>query len=352
MRVAFLTGAVFAVLAVWPVSTGGGADPDTRASAGDVGQRIVTGMAGSRPSEGLLRRVRRGEVGGVILFGWNVRSAAQVRSAVAALQRAARRGGSPPLLVMTDQEGGTVKRFPWLPPAHSARRMGRDSALAQREGRRTGRALGGMGLNVDLAPVGDVPHHDHHFLGSRAFGRDRAKVASAASAFAQGLRDAGVAGAAKHFPGLGYAGANTDLERVRIGSPRQSLRADYRPFQAMIDSGTPLVMISNAAYDALDPSGRPACMSPAIVEGELRNVAGFTRVTISDALGTPAVTRVPDRYVKVANAGVDLLLFGTERASRRAYRRLVSAARTGVLDARRNAAAAARIRLLRAGLAR
>jgi beta-N-acetylhexosaminidase len=352
MRVTILTAAVFVVLALTPVSTGGGADPEKRASPRDVGQRIVTGMTGSRPSSSLLQRIRRGEVGGVILFGSNVRSVAQVRSAISVLQRAARRGRRPPLLTMTDQEGGSVKRFPSLPPAHSALGMGRDPALAEREGRRTGRALLAAGVNVDLAPVGDVPHFASHFLGSRAFGRDRTQVAAAAAAFARGLRGAGVAGTAKHFPGLGYARGNTDHERVRIGSPRPALRADYGPFEAMIDGGTPLVMVSNAAYEALDPRGLPACMSRPIVEGELRGFAGFTGVTISDALGTPAVTRVPSRYVRIANAGVDLLLFGTERASARAYRNLVSAAREGALDARRNAAAAARIRLLRAGLER
>jgi beta-N-acetylhexosaminidase len=345
-----LLATLLGVLVAGPVPKGGPRDPEISAVADDSGQRIVSGMAGRRPSARLLRRVRHGEVGGVILFGWNVTSEAQASSAIAALQRAARSGGQPPLLVMTDQEGGTVKRFPSLPPAFSARRMGRSPSLARREGRRTGRALRTLGVNVDLAPVGDVPHVRGHFLGSRAFGRRRGPVTAAAGAFADGLGRAGVAGTAKHFPGLGYAGANTDYAQVRIRRSRAALRADYEPFKAIARAGTPLVMISNAAYESLDSSGRPACMSRAIVEGELRGVAGFNGVTISDALGSPAVTRVSDRYVKIANAGVDLLLFGTERASAAAYRRLVRAARTGALDTARNAAAAKRIEALKAAL--
>jgi beta-N-acetylhexosaminidase len=350
MRTAFLTVGAIALLAAIPAATDGGADPAKRASAADVGQRIVSGMTGTRPSASLLRRVRRGEVGGVILFGWNVSSTGQVRSAIAALQRAARRGGRPPLLTMTDQEGGSVKRFPSLPPFHSARRMGRDPALAEREGRRTGRALRAKSVNVNLAPVADVPHFAGNFLGARAFSTHADTAAAAASAFARGLAAGGVGATAKHFPGLGYARANTDYARVRIAASAGALRADYAPFAAAIAAGTPLVMISNASYAALDPSGLPACMSRPVVEGELRGRLGFTGVTISDALGSPAVTRVRDRYVRIANAGVDLLLFGTERASARAYRRLVAAARRGSLDARRNAAAAARIRLLRSRL--
>jgi beta-N-acetylhexosaminidase len=352
MRLILLAATLLGALVGGPISERGSGAPDLSAFADDAGQRIVTGMAGRRPSARLLRRVRHGEVGGVILFGWNVVSEAQARSAITALQGAALRGGQPPLLVMTDQEGGTVKRFPSLPPAFSARRMGRTPQLARREGRRTGRALRGVGVNVDLAPVGDVPHVPGHFLGSRAFGRRAGPVTAAAGAFARGLGSARVAGTAKHFPGLGYAGANTDFAQVRIRRSRAALRADYEPFKAIAEAGTPLVMISNAAYDALDPSGRPACMSRAIVEGELRGVVGFKGVTISDALGSPAVTRVADRYVKVANAGVDLLLFGTEGASAAAYRRLVRAARTGTLDAGRNAAAAKRIETLRIALHR
>jgi beta-N-acetylhexosaminidase len=352
MRLTVALAMLAVALGVAPVPGSSRGQPHTSAHAGDTGQRIVTGMAGRRPSARLLRRVREGEVGGVILFGWNVTSGAQARSAIAALQRAARRGGQPPLLVMTDQEGGAVKRFGWLPPAYSARRMGRNPELAGREGGRTGRALRGLGVNVDLAPVGDVPHSASHFLGSRAFGRRADGVAAAAGAFARGLGSAGVAGTAKHFPGLGYARANTDFSRVRIRAPRAAIRADYEPFEAMVQAGIPLVMLSNAAYDALDPRGRPACMSRPIVEGELRGVAGFTGVTISDALGSPAVARTPNAYIEVANSGVDLLLLGTERASEAAYRALLASARRGALDARRHAAAVGRIRALKGALGR
>jgi beta-N-acetylhexosaminidase len=350
MRLTLLAAALLGSLIAGPVRETGRSYP-TSALFDAVGQRIVTGMNGRRPSARLLGRARRGEIGGVIVFGWNVSSRSQVRKSIAALQRAARRGGRLPLLVMTDQEGGTVKRFPSLPPAYSPWQMGRDPLLAEREGRRTGRALRRLGVDVDLAPVADVPHLRRHFLGSRAFGRRVGRVARATAAFARGLESAGVASTGKHFPGLGYARENTDVARVRIGASRAALRADYEPFQAMLEAGTPLMMVSNAAYRALDPSGRPACMSRAIVEGELRSAVGFEGVTVSDALGSPAVAVVADAYPKVANAGIDLLLFGTERASTSAYRRLVAAARSGALDPARNAAAVKRIEALKARLA-
>src|SRR3954451_13988106 len=129
-----------------------------------VGRKIVTGMEGTFPSRALRARVRKGQVGGVILFGPNVGPG--LGRAIAALQRAARAGGNPPLLVMVDQEGGEVKRLSGLAPRLAPARM--SAAFARSEGEATGRALDAHGINTNLAPVADVNHGS--FLGSRSFG--------------------------------------------------------------------------------------------------------------------------------------------------------------------------------------
>lgn len=307
-------------------------------------------MTGTRPSRSLLARVRRGEVGGVILFGANIRSSSQTRRLITSLQRAAARGENPPLLVATDQEGGSVKRFPSLPPESSAAAMG-SPATAEREGRRTGRALGALGVTVNLAPVGDVPHMPGHFLGSRAFSRSVRRAASASGAFAEGLQATGVAATAKHFPGLGYAQANTDGARVTIRARRRDLRFDYGPFRKLSRAGTKLVMLSNAAYTALDRSRLPASMSRRIVGTELRRVVGFSGVTISDSLASPAIQSFPDPYVKVANAGTDVLLFASEAESARGFARLRSATRSDALARAITTSSAARVRALKRWLA-
>jgi beta-N-acetylhexosaminidase len=311
----------------------------------------MTAMTGTRPSRSLLARARRGEVGGVILFGANIRSSSQTRRLIASLQRAAARGSNPPLLVATDQEGGSVKRFPSFPPDSSAAAMGTDSAAAEREGGRTGRALGAVGVTVDLAPVSDVPHMPGHFLGSRAFSRSVQRAASAAGAFARGLQATRVAATAKHFPGLGYARANTDGASVTIRARRRDLRFDYRPFRKLSQAGTKLVMLSNAAYTSLDRSRLPASMSRRIVGTELRRIVGFSGVTISDSLASPAIQRVADPYVKVANAGTDILLFASEAESARGFARLASATRSGSLDRSITSSSAARVRALKRWLA-
>ena len=103
--------------------------------------RLVVGMDGTTPSAALLDRIRSGRVGGVILMGANVRSAPQVRSVTARLRAAAKEGGRR-LLIMTDQEGGLVRRFRWAPPAASAEKLGTRTEGAIR---RTGRS--GIGFN-------------------------------------------------------------------------------------------------------------------------------------------------------------------------------------------------------------
>ena len=154
-----------------------------------VGSRLVVEIDGTAPSPALLGRVRRGEVGGVILMGANVRTAPQVRAMTASLREAAR-AGRHPLLVMTDQEGGAVRRFRWAPPAASAEEMGRlGEAAIRRRGRETAQALERLGVDVDLAPVADVPGVPGSFMAAqhRGFSSIPLRTAKDVTAFSAGL---------------------------------------------------------------------------------------------------------------------------------------------------------------------
>ena len=96
-----------------------------------AGQSIMTGMDGRVPSSGLLERIRGGEVGGVILFGFNIGSTSALARLTAELQAAAAAGGNPPLLIAVDQEGGAVRRLPAGPPDLSPAAMGREGSAGQ-----------------------------------------------------------------------------------------------------------------------------------------------------------------------------------------------------------------------------
>jgi beta-N-acetylhexosaminidase len=295
-----------------------------------VGQKIMTALDGAAPDAALLARVRAGEVGGVILFSRNTASTAELANEVAQLQAAAAAGGNPPLLVAVDQEGGAVKRLAAGPPDLSPASMG-SASRARSEGSATAAYLRRLGIDVDLAPVLDTPYGPGSWLGSRAFSRSPRTNARLGGAFVSGLQSGRVAATAKHFPGLGTARATTDTANVVLSTSKQALEARLAPFRAAIDAGVDLVMVSNAGYTALDPSGAPAVLSRPIVTGLLRGALGFRGVTISDALEAPGPRNRPNAAVAASLAGMDVLLYVSEADSAAAYTQLVAAAREGRL---------------------
>jgi beta-N-acetylhexosaminidase len=328
-----------AVLAVGlTAAAGAAAHPDSRVPTTRelVGQRLVVAIDGVRPSQSILARIRRGEIGGVILFGANITSPVQVRGLTAGLQEAARAAGRPPLLIATDQEGGSVRRLPWSGPALAAPDLGPlGTGRIRDEARRAGLALRAAGIGVDLAPVADVPGPGSFMAAEhRTFGVSAPAVGRAVAAFGSGLADAHVVAGVKHFPGIGAATRNTDRSAVVISEPRSALASGWMPFTAAFAAGVPLVMISNASYPALD--AKPAPWSPR-VQGILRRSLGFRGVTITDALDAAAATRgrdVASVAVLSAQAGVDLLLVtGSERSSARVFDRLARSAEQGRIPA-------------------
>ena len=299
-----------------------------------VGARLVVGMNGTTPSAGLLERIRTGRVGGVILMGANARTAPQVRALTASL-RAAARGGGRRILIATDQEGGLVRRFRWAPPVATADELGRlTEGAIRRRGRETAAALEKLGVDIDLAPVADVPGVPGSFIAAqrRGFSTLPVRAAKGATAFAAGLLDGGVAPTLKHFPGLGLATVSTDDAAVTIDAGQAVLARGLVPYRRAIAAGVaPLVMVSNASYTAY--GGHPAAWSPRVLV--LLRGLGFRGATITDALEPLATTHgttLEETAIRAAGAGVDLLLLvGPESSTARAYDALLAAARSGRL---------------------
>lgn len=328
------------VVAVGLMSMSGSAAHATRIPAPSlgqmIGQKLVVRMDGTSPSASLLARARRGQIGGVIIHRFNFDSAQDLRAISSALQRAAESGGQPPLLIAVDQEGGPVKVVPWIPPTVSPRRMG-TSATAVEQGRATGAALTELGINVDLAPVADVPASRSSFL----YGQGRTwsfrvhRTARLSGWFGIGLRRGGALATVKHFPGIGRATRDTDHSVVRIGATKATLAPGLKPFRTAIADRVPLIMLSNAIYPAYDP-WNAAGWSRTIGTYLLRGQLGFRGVTITDSLDGAAHARstpVAPLAVRAARAGTDLLLVtGSEPSSQQAYRAVLRAAGDGRID--------------------
>jgi beta-N-acetylhexosaminidase len=283
-----------------------------------AGQRVVYTYAGLKPPASLLAAIRAGEAGGVILFAPNIASAGQLRGAIDQLQRASLAGPlHDRLLILTDQEGGEVRRLPGA-PALSEKQIGEAAdavAAAGSAGNGAGRNLRGVGVNVNLAPVLDVYRQPGDFIDEfqRSYSDNPATVAELGAAFVSAQQRLGVAATAKHFPGLGAASQrqNTDLGPVTLRQSLSTLRAvDEAPYVSAIAAGVKLVMTSWAIYPALDPR-LPAGLSPAVIQRELRGRLGFAGVTITDGIEAGALARfgsVGNRAVLAASAGDDLIL--------------------------------------------
>lgn len=320
-----------------------------------IGQKLVVAMHGTVPSDALLGRVQRGEVGGVILFGANVRTAGQLARITRRLRAAAAAGGQPPLLITTDQEGGSVKRLPWAPPTLSPPQMGAigSTDTAFQQGMRTGHLLACAGLNGNLAPVADVPESTSSFLyqQGRTWSFDASLTASLSDAFASGLEAGADIPAMKHFPGLGFATRNTDDEVVTIDASADELDPGLRPYRRAIGHAIPMIMLSNASYPAYSESGA-AGWSTAISLGLLRDTLGFEGVSITDSLNGTAAARgvsATDLAIRAAKAGTDMILLtGTESGSSSTYQALVAAANAGTIPHARLKASYDRILAMKA----
>jgi beta-N-acetylhexosaminidase len=276
-----------------------------------LGQRIMVTMPGPTPSATLLDEVRLGDVGGVIVYGPNIVSPAQLTSTIRSLQLAAKEGSNPPLLIAIDQEGGGVRRLPG-PPTLSPSQMvdtGRVS-VARQQGIATGKYLRGFGINFNIAPIADVPTSTSSFMyqEDRTFSFNASNVARYATAFALGQQSQRVAAAAGLFPGLGSATVDTDLQPDERLYPTTAQRAAaLKPYQMLIPHGLDAIMVSNAVFPAYDPKGSVADLSGPVIEGLLRGKLKFQGVVITDAMVRTGLSPVTSG-VLAAEASADIIL--------------------------------------------
>ena len=313
---------------------GGGTTGGGVAVAKLAGQTIVGKMGPGGPDKRMLRQVRAGHIGSLIVLPHD---AVSLGADVGRVQKAARSGGNPPLLIMISQEGGYVKRLPG-PPDVSPNDLGRSgsAASAKAEGQRTASYLAGFGVNVNLAPLLDVTTgQTADTVATRTYGSDPAKVAQIGIGFIQGLQAGGVAATAKHFPGLGLSNVDTDFGASTVQASSAQQEAAIAPFKQAVGAGVDLVMTSTAVFPNLDPQN-PAALSSKIVTGQLRDALHFKGPIITDDLEARSITdtMTPERAAIAAiSAGDDLLLFahrvGTADS---AFRAVVKASKAGQID--------------------
>ena len=287
-----------------------------------AGQRVIYSYNGLTAPASLLNLIRHGDVGGVVFFSPNISSEAQLRGVIREMVAADAAKSNParryPLLLMTDQEGGEVRRLQWAGPDQSEAQIGASSdpaSAAAKAGAQAASGLRAVGMNLNLAPVLDVYRQAGDFDDQfqRSYSTNPGVASQAGAAFITAQQQGGVAATVKHFPGLGAAAAaqNTDNVPVKISLSAAALRSvDELPYQSAFRAGVKLTMVSWANYPALDPR-LPAGLSPSIIQGELQGRLGFTGVTITDALGAGALGAygtLENKTMLAGRAGMDALL--------------------------------------------
>ncbi len=252
---------------------------------------------------------------GFILFARNCRTPDQIRALCADLRDSVGRMDAP---ILIDQEGGKVVR---LQPSHwrevpaaetigdlARHNQGKGGEAAYLNARLIAAELTDLGINVDCAPVLDLPQQGaHDVIGSRAFGNDPDMVAFLGRRACEGFLDGGVIPVIKHIPGHGRATCDSHEQLPVVAASRDDLEThDFKPFRALSDM--PWAMTAHVVYTALD-TDRPATTSPTVIEKVIREHMNFGGVLVSDDLSMKALSGdMAARANAALGAGCDLVL--------------------------------------------
>jgi beta-N-acetylhexosaminidase len=222
--------------------------------------------------------------------------------------------------VAANQEGGLIQALsgPGFETIPSAVEQGKlEPAALEARAAVWGQQLRAAGVNMDFAPVADVvpagTEAQNAPIGQlkREFGSDPLVVAPHVVAFVHGMREAGVATTAKHFPGLGRVEGNTDFTGAVVDTVTTSADAYLKPFGRAVAVHVPFVMMSLATYDLID-ADHLAAFSPRLIDQVLRRDLGFRGVVMSDSLTAKAVADMTpgQRAIDFILAGGDMIVLG------------------------------------------
>jgi len=276
----------------------------------------ILGCAGTELTPDEIELFRQTNPLGLILFERNCRTPGQVRALTTTFREIVGREDAP---VLIDQEGGRVTRLKpphWRHPPSAwtfvelAESKGLEAACEaiRLNYRLIGAELREIGINVDCAPVLDLPVDEADpIIGDRALGPNIGTIESLGRAVCDGLIAAGVLPVIKHLPGHGRATVDSHLELPTVATPREDLmRTDFEPFRLLSDQ--PLGMTAHVIFSDVDAAG-PATISGKIIGEIIRRHIGFGGLLMSDDLSMKALSgSLKERAQSSLQAGCDVVL--------------------------------------------
>ena len=281
---------------------------------------VMLDLAGSEVSAEEREMLQRPVVGGLILFSRNYQSPHQLRELIADIRQC-----RADILIAVDQEGGRVQRFREgfleLPPLHALGQLyRRDKPRGLLAAKHCAWAMAAevlhFGIDISFAPVLDLYNPAAQVIGERAFAADVHDVIALATAYIDGMREAGMAVTGKHYPGHGTVIADSHLQLPKDErGAGEILENDYRVFAACIDA-LDGIMPAHVVYPAIDDC--PAGYSTVWIQDKLRRELGFDGVVFSDDLSMVAAHsagKAEQRAALALEAGCDMVLVCNDRAA-------------------------------------
>lgn len=279
-----------------------------------IGQMIFSGVNGTKMTAETKNIIKSYHVGGIILFGNNIKGIAQTVNFMNEL-KTANVENPYPLLLGVDEEGGSVTRMPKgmksLPSSSSIGALN-DPDVSFNVGTILGMQLKGLGFNLDFAPVLDVNSNPNNpIIGDRSFGDNSNIVTRLGIQTMKGIQNEGVISVMKHFPGHGDTGVDSHFELPEVNKSYQNLsELELVPFKKAISEGADVSMVAHILLPKIDET-YPASMSKQVIIHILRDDYNFNGIVITDDLTMEAITdhfNVADAAVQSVKAGADLLL--------------------------------------------
>ena len=296
-------------------------------------------------------------VGGIILYAWNIEDETQLANIIKQVRSL---NGSP--LLCIDEEGGRVSRIANNPNFHvkkyeSMAAIGAtgDPKNAYECGNTIGTYLKHYDFDIDFAPVADVnTNPDNIIIGPRAFSDDPAVAAPMVTNYLQGLKDAGITGCIKHFPGHGDTTNDTHSGYVQsLKTWDEMNQCEMVTFRAGIQWGCQLIMTAHIAVPNVTGTNIPSTLSPVVLQDKLRGELGYQNIIITDGMEMGAITKhytSGEAAVGSIKAGVDIVL--GPRDFTEAFDAVIAAVNNGTLTEERINQSVRRILTLRYAMKR
>lgn len=303
-----------------------------------VTPEAITGVGTAvQAGDGTRQALETNPVGGLIYFRKNIQSEEQLKEMLANTAQYAKY----PLFLAVDEEGGSVSRIGATigPKMDSAGDIGAtgDPENAYQAGVTIGTSLSGLGFNVDFAPVADLANVEGSIMSGRAYAADAATASGFVNSMVRGLEEQNVTACLKHFPGIGSTTQDPhDGRAVTERTEEQFWAEDLAVFQAGIDNGAHMIMVSHMAAPALTGDNEPSIFSRVLVTDILRSQMGFQGVIITDALNMSAISEYygsDEAAIMAVLAGCDMLLMPEDYG--KAYQGVLEAVRNGNIDEER-----------------